>query len=120
VTERLPRSRRITSSKEIRALITKGKRSKTAHLDVFDSASLFSYPRVGVVVPKHRRTAVERNKLKRRIREVLRKDVLPVLRNMGVTADVLVRTRREAYEISFDELRAEIVGWMDKRWSRER
>jgi len=120
VTERLPRSRRITSSKEIRALITKGKRSKTAHLDVFDSTSLFSYPRVGVVVPKHRRTIVERNKLKRRIREVLRKDVLPALRNMDVVADVLIRARREAYETTFEELRAEIVAWMDKRWLRAR
>lgn len=120
MTERLPRSRRITSSKEIRALITKGKRSKTGHLDVFDSTSLFLYPRIGVVIPKHRRTAVERNKLKRRVREVLRKEILPALRNMEVPTDVLIRARREAYEATFEQLREEILGWMNKRWSHAR
>src|SRR5690606_15366541 len=67
--QRLPRARRITRGDEIRALFRRGKRSRTAHLDVFHSASPVSYPRVGVVVPRYKRRVVERNLVKRRLRE---------------------------------------------------
>ncbi|MGQ0815686.1 MAG: ribonuclease P protein component [Gemmatimonadota bacterium] len=116
--QRLARIRRITSSREIRSLFQRGKRSRTAHLDVFDSASPFAYPRVGVVVPKHRRTAVERNRLKRRLREVLRAEVLPRLRASAITADVVVRARKEAYLATFTQLRDELIAWTEKKWSR--
>ena len=100
-------------------MLYKGKRSRTAHLDVFDSTSPFSFPRVGVVVPKHRRTAVERNKLKRQLREVLRGELLPRLREVGGPApDVLVRARKEAYLATFTQLRDELVAWTETRWSR--
>jgi ribonuclease P protein component len=117
---RLPRTRRITSSNEIRALFQRGKRSRTSHLDVFDFASPFAYPRVGVVVPKHRRNSVERNQLKRRLREVLRLQVLPRLSDRSASVDVLVRARREAYDASFEQLNDELVEYVEKTWSRER
>jgi ribonuclease P protein component len=56
------------------------------------------------VVPKFGFTAVQRNKLKRRLRELTRQHVLP---NAG-SCDVLVRARRDAYEADFDRLREEI------------
>lgn len=115
--QRLSRTLRITSSREIRTLFQRGKRSRTAHLDVFDSASPFAYPRVGVVVPKHRRTAVERNRLKRRLREVLRADVLPRLRELDQNADVIVRARKEAYLATFSQLRDELIAWVERKWS---
>jgi ribonuclease P protein component len=117
---RLPRARRITSSNEIRALFQRGKRSRTSHLDVFDSTSPFAYPRVGVIVPKHRRNSVERNKLKRRLREVLRLQVLPRLADRTANVDFLVRARREAYNASFEQLNDELVDYVEKTWSRER
>jgi ribonuclease P protein component len=117
---RLPRTRRITSSNEIRALFQRGKRSRTSHLDVFDSTSPFAYPRVGAVVPKHRRNSVERNQLKRRLREVLRLQVLPRLSDRSANVDVLVRARREAYNASFEQLNDELVEYVEKTWLRER
>jgi ribonuclease P protein component len=99
-------------------MFQKGKRSRTAHLDVFDSTSPFAYPRVGVVVPKHRRTAVERNKLKRQLREVLRGDVLPRLRQLEAAPDLLVRARKEAYLATFTQLRDELIAWTESRCSR--
>ena len=114
----LPRTRRITRSAEIRAIFSRGKRSGTAHLDVFDSPSPEPHPRVGVVVPKHRHKIVERNVVKRRIREVLRQDVLPRLEAEGLPVDVLVRARREAYGASYATLRGELLGWLERRWSR--
>ena len=113
----LPRTRRITRSAEIRAIFSRGKRSGTAHLDVFDSPSPEPHPRVGVVVPKHRHKIVERNVVKRRIREVLRQDVLPRLEAEGLPVDVLVRARREAYGASYATLRAELLSWLERRWS---
>jgi ribonuclease P protein component len=89
-------------------------------LDVFDFTSPFAYPRVGVVVPKHRRNSVERNQLKRRLREVLRLQVLPRLSDRSVSVDVLVRARREAYDASFEQLNDELVEYVEKTWSRER
>jgi ribonuclease P protein component len=116
--KRLPRTRRITGSREIRNLFQRGKRSRTAHLDVFDSSSPFAFPRIGVVVPKHRRTGVERNRLKRRLREVLRAEVLPRMAESQIAQDVLVRARKEAYLATFDQLRAELVAWSERKWSR--
>ena len=82
---------------------------KTSHLDVFHAGSPVSHSRLGLVVPKHGRSIVERNRLKRRLREIGRTEVLPRLRSRGVGEDVLVRARREAYEAAFGELREQLV-----------
>lgn len=113
----MPRARRLTRSREIRALFERGKRSRTGHLDVFVSASPVAHPRIGVVVPRHRHRIVERNRLKRRLREVLRREVLPRLDAADQAIDLLVRARREAYEASFQELREELTAWTDRRCS---
>lgn len=60
--------------------------------------------RVALVVPKYGFTAVRRNKLKRRMRELTRALVLP----QPVSCDLLVRARRDAYDASFAALREEI------------
>ncbi len=87
-------------------------------MDVFDSASPVAHPRVGVVVPKHRHNAVERNRLKRRLREVLRLEVLPRLADRDAIMDVLVRARREAYNATFEQLHDELTEFVERRWSR--
>jgi ribonuclease P protein component len=99
-------------------MFQRGKRSRTAHLDVFDFASPFAYPRVGVVVPKHRRNSVERNKLKRQLRELLRTEVIPRLADTEAAIDLLIRARKEAYLATFTQLRDELVAFTEKRWSR--
>ncbi len=113
---RLPRERRITRGPEIRALFERGKRSRTIHLDVLDSDSSASYSRVGLVVPRYGHTAVLRNRLKRRLREVLRREVLPRLDRAEVKRDVLVRARREAYDARFADLVSQLEGWCESRW----
>ena len=105
---RLPRTCRIHRSEEIRALMRRGKRKRTSHLDVFFEASPVSRFRLGIVVPKHRRRIVDRNLLKRRIREIGRVHVLPRLRRAGIAMDVLIRARPEAYRATFDELLLEL------------
>jgi len=116
---RLPRSRRIHRSADIIALLRRGKRSRTTHLDVYDSAAPGRFPRAGVIVGRYGRPVVERNLLKRRLREILRRDVLPALRAADRAVDVLVRVRREAYGAGYRELRDELRGWMSERWPAE-
>jgi RNase P protein component len=49
---------------------------------------------------------VHRNQLRRRLREIGRRYVLPVL---DAPTDTVVRARPAAYEATFDRLRLEIV-----------
>jgi ribonuclease P protein component len=86
----------------------RGKRKRTSHLDVFFEASPVSRSRLGLVVPKHRHRIVDRNLLKRRIREVGRTHILPRLGESGLAMDVLIRARAEAYRATFAELRTEL------------
>ena len=59
------------------------------------------------MVARGRHTAVHRNLLRRRLREIGRRAVLPAL---VAATDVLVRARREAYQAGFETLRQEFVG----------
>lgn len=70
------------------------------------------------MVPLHRHKVVERNRLKRRLREIARLELLPRLDELGVQADVLLRARREAYDTGFPELRSELTEWLERRWPR--
>jgi ribonuclease P protein component len=109
----LRRGIRIHASKEIRDLMKRGKRRRTNHLDVFFAASPESFPRLGVVVPKHRHTIVERNLVKRRLREIGRIEILPRLREEECALDVLLRARPEAYGAAYEALREELVEWVE-------
>jgi ribonuclease P protein component len=116
----LPRRARITSSDEIRTLFRRGKRSKTRHLDAFVSPSPAPFARLGVVVPKHKRSIVQRNRLKRRLREIGRTVLLPALGNRGAAFDVLLRVRPEAYTASFADLQGELAALTEELCSRAR
>ena len=107
--ERLTRSSRITRATELRALITQGKRRRTDHLDLFTRPSPVGLSRLAVIVPRHAHTAVRRNRLRRQLREIGRREVLPAL---SAPLDVGLRARPPAYEASFETLRREIVGYL--------
>lgn len=79
-------------------------------MDVRATASLPAFPaptprpRVGFVVPRYKHSAVDRNRLKRRLRELVRVLVLPDLPPL----DVVVRVFPVAYTRTFDALEAEL------------
>ncbi|MBW3534075.1 MAG: ribonuclease P protein component [Gemmatimonadetes bacterium] len=100
----MPPASRVRRASDIRWLFRRGKRRRTVHLDIFFAPSPASRCRWGVVVPKHKHTIVERNRLKRRLREIGRTRVLPSLADAGLRLDVMVRARAEAYDASFSEL----------------
>lgn len=114
----LPRAARLRRSREIRALLRDGRRQRMPHLDVYVAPSPAGHPRLGVIVGRHRQTAVARNRLKRRLREIGRRDVLPRLRDAGCALDVVLRARPEAYGVGFRTLRAEVLEAVERLWSR--
>ena len=89
---------------EIQQIVRAGQRLRTAHCDVRVGASLVRLGRVGIVVPKFGRTAVARNRVKRRLGELVRRELLA---HLG-TCDVLIRARPEAYKATFEQLRDDV------------
>ena len=77
---------------------------QTERLEARASASLLPYPRLGIVVPKHHRKIVDRNRVKRRLREIVRTTLVPELARI----DLLIRARPEAYNSSFEELSGDV------------
>ncbi len=59
------------------------------------------------MVPRLGETAVSRNRLRRRLREIWRRELQPHLADI----DVVIRTRKESYRAPFDGLRADLASW---------
>jgi RNase P protein component len=94
------------------------------HLDVRVLASPLDCPRVGIVVPRHQHTAVDRNQLKRRLRELVRVELLPSLRALPAapphaSLDISIRARRDAYAATMDALRLDVLT-IEKRVTADR
>jgi ribonuclease P protein component len=77
------------------------------HLDVRVLASPLALSRIGIVVPRHQHSAVDRNKLKRRLRELARTELLPTMRGTAAI-DIAIRARREAYAATMEALRTDV------------
>jgi len=121
-----PRRHRLTRGADIQTVIREGKRIRTVHLDVRIHASPLGVSpdesprmsRVGIIVPRHQHSAVDRNLLKRRLRELTRVHLLPSLRTATVAGaggiDIAIRARREAYGATFDQLHRDIQTVVDR------
>ena len=61
--------------------------------------------RVGLIIPRFKHSAVARNRVKRRLRELARTQILPVV----LAVDIVLRIRPEAYSASFDALSKDVL-----------
>ena len=110
----LPKSARLRRTSEIRAMFRAGDRRRCGALDVFIRPATASRgPRIGVVVPRHGRSIVERNRLQRRLRELLRTGWLPGERAAEEPRDLLVRARPPAYDCDFEDLREMLRDYLE-------
>lgn len=64
---------------------------------------------MGLIVPRFQESAVARNRLRRRLKELWRRE----LQQAVPAQDLVVRARREAYAASFATLRAELFEWAE-------
>jgi len=111
--ERYPREARITGGRDVRRVLREGRRHRTGPVDVFAAPSPAGRPRLGVVVPLYGHTAVARNRVQRRLREIGRRDWLAGAWEEGREVDVLLRARPRAYDCDFPELREAVLGALD-------
>lgn len=63
-----------------------------------------------MIVAKHGHTIVERNRLRRRLRELARTEIIPLLSNV----DVVIRSLSSAYDAPFSMLTGEAVEIVQK------
>ena len=81
-----------------------GRRIRTTHLDIAWRTNRYARPRAAIIVPRYQFTAVARNRIRRRLREILRRGVLATF----PPVDIVVRAKRVTYQASFAALRAEL------------
>jgi ribonuclease P protein component len=94
----------------------KGKRHAAAHMTVFylpraplpqaPASPELAGPRIGLTVGRVLGGAIERNRIKRRLREAVR----AALGNLHAPVDVVVNPRKSALDADFRELRKEVEG----------
>lgn len=106
--EGLPRSHRLTRAADVRRVLARGSRFRAAPLEIVSMASEAGHPRLGLVVPKYQSSAVARNRLRRRLKEIWRREGQPLLG----AVDVVIRAKREAYGASRSELSAAMSSWL--------
>lgn len=114
-----PRSHRLTRDAELQAVRREGKRIRTGVLEVRILASPLRHARVGIIVPKYRHGSVERNRVKRRLRELTRLQLLPALASEqaaghggqagGQAIDAVIRALPAAYDATFDKLALDVA-----------
>ena len=96
---------RLARSAELAACWEEGRRWRTTHLELAWRPNQAGHPRIAFVVPRFQFTAVARNRLRRRLREMLRREALATL----PPVDLVVRTKRVAYGATPSTLHAELT-----------
>jgi len=96
---------RLARGADLKACWEQGRRLRTPHLDLAWRPNRARHPRIGIIVPRFQFTAVARNRLRRRLREILRRAALAAL----PPVDLIVRAQRVAYAVPFGVLRAEVA-----------
>ena len=86
---------------------SEGRRRRTAHLEMQWQDNGAGRPRLGLIVPRFQFTAVARNRLRRRLKELWRRELQGGLGPI----DLVIRAKRESYRASFAVLREELLAW---------
>jgi ribonuclease P protein component len=85
-----------------------GRRRRTPRLDITWYPNDTGHPRLGVVVARFGGTAVRRNLLRRQLREIARRRILPRL----AAVDVVIKSRAAAYDAQVDTLGRDLEQWL--------
>lgn len=99
----IPADRRITTRREIVSML-RGDRVSGPSLELFWKPASQQRSRAMCITPKHGHTSVERNRLRRRLKEAMRATLL----TRSIPMDYLVRARPPAYELDFGGLKANL------------
>jgi ribonuclease P protein component len=108
------RHQRLAVSEDIRRVLTRGRRHRAVYLDILWEANQAGHPRLGLIVPKYQSSAVARNRLRRRLKELWRRSILPELSGF----DFVVRVRPGGYSARPADLTSEVLGWLASKAPR--
>ena len=108
-TKRTPWFSRLKNSSEFQSVYKGGARKDSRSFVVFVLANGLDQSRVGLTTPRKIGTAVEWNRVRRRVREILR------LAGPGVPrgVDIVVNPRRSACSREYAELRTELLALLE-------
>lgn len=109
-----PKSRRLLRHADFERVYKQGRRQFAPHMTVFylrraEEANQSGGWRVGFTVGRVLGGAVERNRMKRRLREVVRLNGL----GRAVAADVVINPKRSLLRAEFGDLRSEVAKVFD-------
>jgi ribonuclease P protein component len=96
---------RLRKPAEFQNVYTKGAKRTSRSFVVFALANGLSHSRFGLTTPRKLGKAHDRNRAKRRIREILRTSRAAI----PIGFDFVLNPRRSAMERQFQELRAELI-----------
>lgn len=103
---RFAKSARLLKHADFDRVYKTGRRHFGAHFTAFFLPRTEGGPRVGFTVGRALGGAVERNRIRRRLREAVRLH----LGELSVSADVVLNPRKSVLKADFAELRREIAG----------
>ncbi|MDX9893631.1 MAG: ribonuclease P protein component [Patescibacteria group bacterium] len=107
----LPVKNRLTKDRDFKKINSKGKACFSSFLKIKYLANQLENSRFGIVVSsKVSKKAVERNKLKRRIREIIR----PELTHIVSGFDVVIFTTNKLLVLDFEQLKVEVMRALNK------
>lgn len=106
----LPKTFRLKKKYEFNYIYRKGKSSHTKELTLFYSRNKNSHKKVGFSVSKKYGNAVERNRIKRVLREVLR-SLLPLMKN---EFNYILIVKSELKDKQFKEIFSIVRNMLDK------
>lgn len=104
---RFPRSARLRRRGEFTGVFDRGTKRHGRLMTVVALATASSAPRIGIAASRKLGGAVDRNRAKRRLREVFRQAAV------SVPVDVVVIPRRELLDAPFDLVAQELAGLVD-------
>lgn len=105
VSERLPRQERIAKRREFLTVYENGKKIHSRSFVLYTLANNLGFHRLGVTVSKRVGKAVVRNRVKRQLREVFRRNKPTISPPM----DLVINARQRIEQLEFSALRDEFI-----------
>lgn len=110
-----PQEERLRKRREFLAAYERGAKIPTAYFVLYILENNLPHPRLGITVSRKIGPSVVRNRIKRQLREIFRKNK----RTISPPCDVVVNAKRSAATTSNLKIQEDLLGALD-HWQRRR